>query len=148
MKEKKWNDKSIEPIKKWNNKSVEPLWVTKYVSRKEWNVLKEIDSYCYLSGEDNNKFGKIKVGFLVAGSSSSKVPKDCLICTDEELRIIDLHRRANKRRPFPLKEVSNKDSRDTDEVLAKMPVETSDKMPDETSDETSDKTSNKIPFAF
>lgn len=147
MKEKKWNDKSIEPLK-WNTKSVETIWVTKDVSRKEWNILKGNDSYYYLGSEGSSKFGKVKVGFWVAGRPFGKVPKDCSICTDEELRIIDLHRRANKRRPFPLKEVSNKDSKDIDEVLAKMPVETPDEMPDETPDETSDKTSNKIPFAF
>lgn len=121
-------NKNVEPMKKWKNKSVEPVWVTKDVTRKEWSVMKNIEDYCYLESIGNSKFGRVRVGFLVAGRPFNKIPKDCLICTDSELRTIDLYRRAKSLHPYPLRDVLNENSKD--------PIK------------TSIKTSAEIPFAF
>jgi len=70
------------------------LWVKKYVKNKEWNEFySHVSAYSML---DKSKEG-VMIGFLVAGL----VPRDCMeITDDEELRILDLARRAVNQRPY------------------------------------------------
>jgi hypothetical protein len=76
------------------------FWVKRFIKVKEWNEFySQVPAYSIL---DKSKDG-IMVGFLSAGG----VPADCgEITDDEELRLIDLARRANNQRPYPFKEVT------------------------------------------
>ena len=121
-------NKNVKSMKKWKNKSAEPLWVTKDVTKKEWSVMKNIEDYCHLENIGSSKFGKVRVGFLVAGRPYNNIPKDCSICTDSELRIIDLYRRSKNLYPYPLIDVLDE--------IPKNPVKPSIKK------------SAEIPFAF
>jgi len=95
------------------SKSVPIKWVFKLVTKKEWeNYYQWDESYCDLGKVGGRKDidggirgGKIKIGFCVADFGS--LPKDCQELTDpEELRDLDLYRRAINIKPFLIKEIS------------------------------------------
>ena len=82
--------------------SVKYNWVKRYISEREWNAYYKFNSsYCHLGLDGTGKTRKTAIGFLAV----DYMPKDCELCTDEEIREIDISRRSNNVRPFPLKEV-------------------------------------------
>lgn len=76
-------------------------WVKKEVSKKEWSgCYSNLPGYCSL--------GVGYMGFLVA----EEIPEDCELCDVNEIRQMDMYRRANNIRPFPLSEENPQDSFD------------------------------------
>ena len=93
-------------------KAIPIKWVFDLVTGREWeNYYRWDKSYCNLgkigSRKDINgevKGGKIKMAFCIADFGF--LFKDCQELTDpEELRNLDLYRRALNVRPFPTTEV-------------------------------------------
>jgi len=93
-------------------KAIPIKWVFKPVTGREWENYYQWDgSYCNLGKiggrKDINgevKGGKIKMAFCIADFGF--LFKDCQELTDpEELRNLDLYRRALNVRPFPTTEV-------------------------------------------
>jgi hypothetical protein len=79
------------------------MWVKKQVSKKDWaSTYSQSLGYSWL-GENA---GNVIMGFLI-GRPADKEEVDLLndriaLCNDDELRRIDLHRRAANCRPYPL----------------------------------------------
>jgi len=93
-------------------KSIPIKWVFRLITGREWeNYYRWNESYCNLGKiggrKDINgevKGGKIKMAFCI--TDFSFLFKDCQELTDpEELRNLDLYRRALNVRPFPTTEV-------------------------------------------
>ena len=93
-------------------KAIPIKWVFKLVTGREWeNYYRWDESYCNLGKiggrKDINgevKGGKIKMAFCIADFGF--LPKDCQELTGpEELRNLDLYRRALNVRPFSTAEV-------------------------------------------
>jgi len=82
---------------------VSPLWVKKLIKTKEWESgIYRNSSYSFL----NNEKGKgVWVGFMVA--DEGVLPMGCEKVSDEELRLIDLDRRATKTYPLPFNAKEN-----------------------------------------
>lgn len=75
----------------------EPYWVKQLVSVRDWNGhYKYISSYCFL---DKTKEG-ISIGFC-----SSYVPEKCELMIDEEMRRVDIQRRAMNVYPRPFRDI-------------------------------------------
>ena len=78
---------------------VVPTWVKKRVLAKDWTEhYVHLSSYCFLEKESS---GKVWVGFLVA-NQIPRVPASCEECNDEDLRKIDMQRRAVNQWPVPM----------------------------------------------
>jgi hypothetical protein len=72
------------------------------VPARDWNThYSKITAYTFIGQIEN----KVQVAFLAAPEF---VSRDAEVCSDEELRIIDIARRASNQGPYPLEEVENK----------------------------------------
>ncbi len=72
-------------------------WVKQLIPKRQWNNFYSGNtSYCLLETIEDDPV----VGFLIVHPDER-----CKPCTDEDLRKIDLYRRANNIRPFPTEEV-------------------------------------------
>jgi hypothetical protein len=91
------------------------VWVKKWVKRTEWNsYYSHIGTYCPLV--INNK--EVLVGFLSAGKVA---PKDCQEVTDwNELRSIDIYRRAYNIRPFVMKEDKKVEKEEEEDFMSRI----------------------------
>jgi len=88
--------------------SITYQWVKQLIPKKEWNnFYSGNNSYCLL--ETIN--GDPVVGFLIVHPDNR-----CKPCTDEDLRKIDIYRRANHIYPFPLEEVKKDEVPPIDEI--------------------------------
>jgi len=86
------------------------LWVKKLVRVNEWNnYYKHLTSYCFLEKEVKG----IWVGFCCADIGKGRIPRDCELLTNEELRQVDNYRKQYhiEPRPFTDVEIENKESK-------------------------------------
>jgi len=81
--------------------SINYNWIKKWVSNKDWNTHYIKNNYCFLKSENKG----VWVGFLKEGNG---LPENCEICNEEEMRQIDLHRRACNIYPNPFKLLETK----------------------------------------
>ena len=98
--------------------SVKCYWVKKLISSRDWNNWYSLQgTYCKLGSEGVGRGKQVEIGFLVA----KQIPYDCVELNDEELRQVDLFRRAKNIRPFPLEEVAIEKPKDEIEKNPEFP---------------------------
>ena len=80
------------------NDSTDYNWYKQKVSAKMWDeYYSKTDDYTFLGTDEKLKI----IGFLAVIP-----PKDCELCSDDDLRRIDDHRKATHHYPRPFKDIS------------------------------------------
>jgi hypothetical protein len=74
-------------------KTKEPIWVTKFVTERDWKEYYSKLSYALVKKVK----GGIRVGFIVV----DKIPTDCIEAREDELRIIRDYRENSNCFPLP-----------------------------------------------
>lgn len=84
------------------NKSKPIRWVKKFVKAKDWNQSYSREpTHCFLK----KVRGGAIVGFLMV-EDGSKIPDDCELMDEEDLEIMQKHRKASNIYPLPFPETS------------------------------------------
>ena len=97
-KKAKWKPSGKE-IKRREHPPVYSMWVTKYVTRREWNEIYLGGKYTIVS----EARGGYIIGFMIADMGEKpELPMSCQKATEEQKRIIKKHCESNNWYPQPV----------------------------------------------